>query len=56
MADISNSRAGDNDIYQIILAHLKDLKIDNHVAECCIKDVQEYANLTINSAYRYGIF
>ena len=45
----------EDDEYKMILRVLKDLKVVNDLAEQCIKDIQEYANLSKDSAHRDNI-
>ena len=45
----------EDDEYKMMLRVLKDLKVVNDLAERCIKDIQEYANLSKDSAHRDNI-
>ena len=44
-----------NDEYKMMLIIWKDLKVVNDLAERCIKDIQEYANLSKDSAHKDNI-
>ena len=44
-----------NDEYKMMLIILKDLKVVNDLAERCIKDIQQYADLSKDSAHRDNI-
>ena len=44
-----------NDEYKMMLIILKDLKVVNDLAERCIKDIQEYTNLSKDSAHKDNI-
>ena len=44
-----------NDEYKMMLSVLKDLKVVNDLAERCIKDIQEYADLSKDSAHKDNI-
>ena len=41
--------------YESMRKVLKDLKVVNDLAEQCVKDIEEYANLTKDSAHRDNI-
>ena len=45
----------EDDEYKMMLRVLKDLKVVNDLAERCIKDIQEYADLSKDSAHRNNI-
>ena len=44
-----------DDEYQRMRSYLSDLKVVNDLAERCIKDIQEYADLAKDSVYREAI-
>ena len=44
-----------NEQYFMIRDYMQDHKVINGLAECCIKDVQEYAHSTKDIAYREDI-